>query len=204
MRDDPVVIDLVRRAAAGEQRAWNEIVERYAPLVWSICQRCQLDRQDIDDIGQSVWLLLVERIGSLRDPAALPGWVVTTTHRECLRVLRASRRNVHDELPPPDQLPLGPEAAMAEQLVLTAERNAALRAAFAELPRGCRELLSMLMCDPPCTYAKISATLNIPVGSIGPTRSRCLERVRRSRHVTAIVDIEIQEQRGLTGKEWAR
>ena len=75
MRDDPVVIALVRRAAAGDQAAWNEIVERYAPLVWSICVRFGLSSEDIDDVGQSVWLLLVESIGSLREPAALPGWL---------------------------------------------------------------------------------------------------------------------------------
>src|ERR1039457_1588408 len=74
MRDDPSVITLVARVGDGDQGAWNELIERYAPLVWSICVRYQLNRQDIDDVGQSVWLLLVEQIGSLREPAALPGW----------------------------------------------------------------------------------------------------------------------------------
>jgi RNA polymerase sigma factor (sigma-70 family) len=195
MRDDPAVVDLVTRAAAGDQRAWDDIVERYAALVWSICRRYQLDREDVDDVSQSVWLLLIEKIDGLREPAALPGWVATTTQRECLRVLRVSRRTAHEELPPPDQLPLGPEAAMAEHEILVAERNAALRAAFAELPRACRELLSMLTRDPPCTYAEISRVLDIPVGSIGPTRARCLARLRRSRHVAAIADAEFTEQR---------
>ena len=89
MRDDPSVIALVARVRDGDQEAWDEIVERYSPLVWSICVRYRLSRQDIDDVGQSVWLLLVEQIGSLREPAALPGWLATTTRRECLRVLRA-------------------------------------------------------------------------------------------------------------------
>src|SRR5690349_25161475 len=99
MRDDPLVIALVTRASAGDQQAWNEIIERYSPLVWSICLRYRLDRQDSDDVGQSVWLLLVERIGMIREPAALPGWLATTTQRECLRVLRTSRRHAHAELP---------------------------------------------------------------------------------------------------------
>jgi RNA polymerase sigma factor (sigma-70 family) len=188
MRDDPTVIALVGRAAAGDQGAWNEIVERYVQLVWSICQHYQLDRQDIDDVGQSVWLLLVEKIGTLREPAALPGWLRTTTHRECLRVLTATRRHDHAELLPEDHLPPDPAAATIEDEVLAAERDAELRAAFAELPRSCRELLSMMVCDPPRRYEDISASLGIPVGSIGPTRARCIQRLRRSPHLKGIAD----------------
>ena len=188
MRNDPMVIALVTRAAAGDQGAWDKIVERYSPLVWSICLRYQLDRHDIDDIGQNVWLLLVERIGQLREPAALPGWLATTTQRECLRVLRAGRRHDHAGLPAEDQMPSDADAAMIEQEILIAERDAALRAAFAELGPSCRELLSMLICDPPCAYTEISATLGVAVGSIGPMRARCLDRLRHSPHVTAIAD----------------
>jgi RNA polymerase sigma factor (sigma-70 family) len=188
MRNDPVVIALVARAVAGDQGAWDAIVERYSPLVWSICLRYQLGRQDIDDVGQNVWLLLVERIGHLRDPAALPGWLATTTQRECLRVLRADRRYDRAGLPAEDQMPHDADAAMIEQEILIAERDAALRAAFAELSPSCRDLLSMLICDPPCAYAEISATLGVAVGSIGPMRARCLDRLRRSPHVAAIAD----------------
>jgi len=187
MRDDPSVITLVARVGDGDQGAWNELIERYSPLVWSICLRYQLNRQDIDDVGQTVWLLLVERIGSLREPAALPGWLATTTKHECLRILRATRRHDHEGLPPEDQMPPDPAATMIDQELITAERNAALRAAFAELPRGCHELLSMLISDPPSAYADISATLGVAVGSIGPMRARCLDRLRRSPHLTAVV-----------------
>jgi RNA polymerase sigma factor (sigma-70 family) len=187
MRDDPSVTALVCRVRDGDQVAWDELIERYSPLVWSICVRYQLARPDIDDVGQSVWLLLVEQIGRLREPAALPGWLATTTRRECLRILRAARRPDQVELPPEGQMPSDPDAAMIEQEIIVAERDAALRAAFAELPPGCHELLSMLMSDPPCAYADISATLGIPVGSIGPTRARCLNRLRRSPHLTAVL-----------------
>ena len=85
MCDDAAVIALVRRAAAGDQAAWNEIVDRYAQLVWSICIRFGLSTEDIDDVGQSVWLLLWDSIGSLREPAALPGWLAKTTENECRR-----------------------------------------------------------------------------------------------------------------------
>lgn len=121
MRDDPLVIALVVRATAGDEGAWNEIVERYAPLVWSICGRYQLGREEIDDVGQTVWLLLVEKIGSLREPAALPGWLATTTQRECLRVLQAARRHGRAELPPEDQMPPDPDARMIEEELLAAE-----------------------------------------------------------------------------------
>jgi RNA polymerase sigma factor (sigma-70 family) len=181
---------LVARAADGDQAAWNEIVERYAPLVWSICIRYRLSSHDIEDVSQSVWLLLVEHLGNLREPAALPGWLATTTQHECQRVLRAARRYdrfgpVPDELPPPLA-----DDTVIEQEIITAERNAALRAAFGELAPRCRELLSMLITDPPLSYAKISATLQIPVGSIGPQRARCLERLRNSRSLSAFIDGE--------------
>ncbi|HLX48780.1 MAG TPA: sigma-70 family RNA polymerase sigma factor [Streptosporangiaceae bacterium] len=198
MRDDPSVVALVARAADGDQGAWNELVERYAPLIWSVCLRYKLGRQDIDDVGQSVWLLLVENIGNLRDPAALPGWLATTAQRECFRVMRAAHRHDHRELPSGDQMSSSPGAATIEEEILAAERDAALRAAFAELRRPCRELLSMLMCDPPCSYADISATLDMAVGSIGSMRARCLSELRRSRHVAAIA--ENRPQRRGTGK----
>ena len=87
MRDDPRVVALVTRASGGDQDAWHELVERYASLVYTICTRYRLSNHDIEDVGQSVWLLLVEQLGKLREPAALPGWLATTTARECLRVL---------------------------------------------------------------------------------------------------------------------
>jgi RNA polymerase sigma factor (sigma-70 family) len=93
MRDDPSVVALVLRAVEGDQRAWDEIVERYAPLVYAICTRHRLRSHDIEDVGQTVWLLLVEHLGKLREPAALPGWLATTTARECLRVIKAAARS---------------------------------------------------------------------------------------------------------------
>ena len=118
MRDDPSVIALVDRVGDGDQEAWDELVERYAPLVWSICVRYRLTREDTDDVGQSVWLLLVENIGSLRAPAALPGWLATTTRHECLRVLRAAPRHDHVGLPPDDQMPSEVDAAVIEEEML--------------------------------------------------------------------------------------
>jgi RNA polymerase sigma factor (sigma-70 family) len=193
MRDDPQVIDLVTRASGGDQAAWNDIVERYAPLVWSICLKYRLARPDIDDVGQSVWLLLVENLASLREPAALPGWLATTTHRECLRVVRIARRHDHADMPPSGDLPADPAATTIEQEVLGAELDAAIRVAFAELPRGCRELLFMLISDPPAGYLEISAALGVAVGSIGPKRARCLDRLRRSPRLAAMTENSAQD-----------
>jgi RNA polymerase sigma factor (sigma-70 family) len=183
MRDDPSVIALVTRAAWDDQQAWDELIERYAPLVWAICTRYRLSNHDIEDVGQSVWLLLVAQLSKLREPAALPGWLATTTKRECLRVVTATRKS--QQLGGTvDDAPFADERAIDEE-ILIAERNAALRTAFAELPPHGQHLLAMLFRDPPCSYSEISATLGIPIGSIGPQRARCLERLRQSPALTA-------------------
>jgi len=191
MRDDPTVVALVARAAEGDPRAWADVVERYAPLVWSICTRFQLSNQDTEDVGQNVWLLLVEQLGKLREPAALPGWLATTTHRECLRVVTAAQKSERLGTRLDEALQFVDDTAI-DQEILIAERNAALRAAFAELPPRCRQLLRMLMADPAYSYAEISATLHIPVGSIGPQRARCLERLRQSHVLTALGEDDIE------------
>lgn len=191
MRDDPSVIALVERAVNSDQNAWNDIVERYAPLVWSICTRYRLNDPDIEDVGQTVWLLLVEHLGKLREPAALPGWLVTTTHRECQRALTAARKTEGAATKLDDAL-LIVDGTVIEQEILAAERNAALRQALRELPPRCQQLLTMLISDPPRPYAEISATLQIPIGSIGPQRARCLERLRRT---AALAGFSVEEMR---------
>jgi RNA polymerase sigma factor (sigma-70 family) len=183
MRDDPSVIALVTRAAGDDQQAWDELIERYAPLVWAICARHRLSDHDIEDVSQCVWLLLVEQLGKLRQPAALPGWLATTTRRECLRVVTASRKSQQLGSTVDDAL-FADERAIDEE-ILIAERNAALRTGFAELPPHGQHLLAMLFRDPPCSYSEISATLGIPIGSIGPQRARCLEQLRHSSALTA-------------------
>ncbi len=187
MHSDPSVTDLVTRARAGEQQAWNALVERYAPLVWSICRRYRLSGADADDAGQAVWLHLVDKLDSIRNPAALPGWLATTTRRECIRVLHSARAAhppgyVLDDANIPDK-----HAVLAEDELLTAERQAALREAYTHLPPRCQQLLALLIEDPPVPYAHISARLGIPVGSIGPSRSRCLDRMRRYPAVAALI-----------------
>ena len=190
MRDDPSVVALVVRATEGDQRAWNEIVERFAPLVYAICTRYRLGSHDIEDVGQTVWLLLVEHLDKLREPAALPGWLATTTTRECLRVVKAASRSEWRGSGQDDSLQFVDNRAIDEE-ILMAERNAVLRELFAELPVRCQQLLSMLMSDPPDSYATIHEALGIPIGSIGPQRARCLDRLRRSSAFIALDEGEI-------------
>jgi len=189
MRDDPHVVALVTRAAEGDQSAWHEIVDRYASLVYTICTRYRLSNHDIEDVGQNVWLLLVEQLGKLREPAALPGWLATTTARECLRVVTAANKSDRLGTRLDDSVLFVDDTAIDEE-ILMAEQNAAVRAAFAELPSRCQQLLSMLISDPPHSYANIHAELGIPVGSIGPQRARCLDRMRRSSAFAALGEDE--------------
>ena len=187
-RDDPVVIDLVTRATNGDKRAWDLLIERYSPLIWSICRRHRLGQADAEDVGQSVWLNLLERLDKVRDPAALPGWLSTTARRECLRVLGRAR-GPHPSGPVPDLENIPDEhARTAEQELLVAERHAALREAFAALHPDAQQLIILLAADPPVPYAEISARLGIPVGSIGPNRGRCLNKLRRHPAIAALIN----------------
>ena len=185
---DPTVSDLVARAKNGERQAWDALVERFAPLIWSICRRHRLGGADADDVGQSVWLRLVDQLDRVRDPAALPGWLATTARRECLRVLgpmqgpRGTMYALDMESLPDDR------AGRADQGLLEAERHAALREAFGQLPPNGQQLIALLIADPPLPYADISAKLGIPVGSIGPNRSRYLDKMRRHPAIAALMN----------------
>jgi RNA polymerase sigma factor (sigma-70 family) len=186
--DDSVVINLVACARSGDVQAWNALVERYAPLIWSICRKYRLGPADADDVSQSVWLHLLDQLNKIREPAALAGWLATTTRRECGRLVRAAH-GPHAVIYALDAENMADEQSdAAEQEVLAAERHAALHEALTALPTECQRLVAMLTADPPAPYAEISATLAMPVGSIGPTRSRCLDRIRRYPAIAALID----------------
>jgi RNA polymerase sigma factor (sigma-70 family) len=155
-------------------------VDRFLPLVCAIVRQHRLGEADGDDVSQTVWLRLVEHLGALREPDALPGWIRTTTRNECLRVLGARGRV--RPVDPQDHGGLDAvEIDVADTELLAAERRQLLREALAELPTARRDLLALLLADPPVAYEEISARLGIPVGSIGPTRARALEQLRRTR-----------------------
>jgi RNA polymerase sigma factor (sigma-70 family) len=184
------VTDLVTRAKNGEQQAWDALVERYAPLIWSICRRYRLEAADAEDVGQSVWLKLVTHLDHLRDSAALPGWLATTTRRECGRVINAAdARRAGEQVLIADNI-TDAETDTVDQELLVAEQHAVLRDAFARLPPGCQQLLALLIADPPVPYAEISARLGISAGSIGPNRRRCLDRLGRDPVLAALISTE--------------
>ncbi len=179
---------LVRAAAEGDQSAWNEIVDRYTPLVVSVIYKHRLRPADAADVNQTLWLRLVEQIGRLREPEALPGWIMTTTRNECLRVLRVQQRtHLYDPLSESDALESAESDVDVESDLLAVERRQALRDGFADLTDQCKRLLTKLMTDPPPSYQVVSEELAMPVGSIGPTRIRCLEKLRKTPAISAFV-----------------
>jgi RNA polymerase sigma factor (sigma-70 family) len=184
------VTDLVTRAKNGEQQAWDALVERYAPLIWSICRHYRLGAADAEDVGQAVWLNLVAHLDHLRDSAALPGWLATTTRRECGRVINAADARRARERVLIAEAISDTETATVDQELLVAEQHAALRDALARMPPGCQQLLALLIADPPVPYAEISARLGISVGSIGPNRRRCLDRLSRDPAIVALISTE--------------
>jgi RNA polymerase sigma factor (sigma-70 family) len=180
MYQTETVAELVEGARQGDQRSWNELVERFLPLVSALIARHRLRGHDADDVNQTVWLRLVEHLGDLREPSALPGWIATTTRYECLATIRRSGRTVSVD-PQSARVFNQPEEDLdMEEGLVALERQQALRAALAELPDDRRELLTLLLTDPPVPYREVSRLLGIPVGSIGPTRARALEQLRTS------------------------
>jgi RNA polymerase sigma factor (sigma-70 family) len=174
---------LVAAAAGGDEAAWNELVERFAGLVWAVARAHRLSTADAADVSQTTWLRLAEHLGRLRDPERVGAWLATTARHESLRVLRHAARfeaisDDHDWL---DDRQQPPESGLVRR-----ERRAALMTAFGLLPDNCRSLLRVLFADPEPSYEEVAAATGLPVGSIGPTRARCLERLRRTPAIARI------------------
>jgi RNA polymerase sigma factor (sigma-70 family) len=166
---------LLARAAQGDQSAWDELVSEHTRLLWSVARSFRLDAADANDVVQTTWLRLVEHLDRIEDPARLVGWLVTTARREAMRVLRRSGRErpvIEDTvLDRPDE---GPPVDTA---LLVDERDRALWQAFERLNEKCRQLLQIAVNEPQA-YDEISLALGMPIGSIGPTRRRCLTQLR--------------------------
>jgi RNA polymerase sigma factor (sigma-70 family) len=188
MHDDPAVVALVLAARDGEPQAWHQIVDRYASLVWGICRRYGLGRTDADDVGQAVWLSLFQHLSAIREPAALPGWLARTTRNECLRVLRATGQRERVERAIPAESGVDGGFDVVEEELERAAQQRALREAFRQLRRECQELLARLFQDAPPPYLEIGSELGMKIGSIGPTRLRCLADLRRSPALAAYIE----------------
>jgi RNA polymerase sigma factor (sigma-70 family) len=177
-RSDAVIARLVNRATKGDQHAWNELVDEFSGLVWATARAYRLNEADADEVNQTTWLRLFENLDRLHNPARVGAWLATTARRECVQVLRhTSRVILTDDVPEQVSQSAAPDTAL-----LANERDHALWSALADLPDRDRQLLRMLMADPTPSYAEISAALQMPIGSIGPTRERALQRLRREAH----------------------
>jgi RNA polymerase sigma factor (sigma-70 family) len=178
---------LLARAAQGDQRAWDDLVAEHSRLLWSVARSFRLDAADANDVVQTTWLRLLEHLDRIEDPTRLVGWLVTTARRESMRVLRRAGRErpvVEDTvLDRPDD---GPPVDTA---LLRDERDRALWQAFARLNEKCRQLLRVAVTHPQ-SYDEISEALEMPVGSIGPTRRRCLTQLRALLEGTVLTEGE--------------
>ena len=176
-RGNEEIARLVARAAGGDQHAWNALVQQFGGLVWTIARAHRLGDADAADVAQLTWLRLVEHLADLKDPGRVGAWLATTARRECLRVLRHTKRNVPSG--DDDMLDEESDEPAPHSRLLGAERDQALWRSFARLPPRDRILLRLLTsCEMP-RYEEIAAALDMPIGSIGPTRARALERLRR-------------------------
>jgi RNA polymerase sigma factor (sigma-70 family) len=183
------VTELLAAAGSGEQAAWDGLVERFGRLVWSVVRGFRLDAASAADVSQTVWLRLVENVSRIRDPERLASWLATTARNESIRAKRKLDRSVPTmfEFDVVDDT-----VAPLDERMIRDEGIAKVAAAFNDLAPQCQDLLRLLTADPPLDYETIATIVERPIGSIGPTRARCLERLRRL--------LEVHEL-GVTGQD---
>jgi RNA polymerase sigma factor (sigma-70 family) len=168
--------ELLAAAVCGSQGAWDLLVDRYARLVWSIARSFRLSDADAADVSQTTWLRLVEKLSTIADPDRLAGWLATTARREAIRVLHKQDREV-PALDGTDEIDED-ERHDPEAQALVQDEYRELWNAFAALSERCRTLLRVLAVSPLDSYAQVARALGMAIGSIGPTRARCLDRLR--------------------------
>ena len=175
-RDEDCIGALVQSARRGDAEAWDEIVRRFEGMLRAVVALQRLSSADSADVVQTTWLRLAQNIGRLQDPSRVGGWLATTARRECARIRRSRARELpHEQLPEPSDR----DVESIEGRLLARHRSRELRAAFARLPARDRTLLGLLVAEPQPSYQSISAALGMPIGRIGPTRGRALQRLRR-------------------------
>jgi RNA polymerase sigma factor (sigma-70 family) len=180
---DRELVTLVHAARAGDEAAWQRLVERFDHMLRDIARFYRLMPSDVDDVTQATWICLFKHIDRLREPAAVAGWLATTTRRECMRLLQ---RAVFEE--PTDDRTLGDRADehSPESRLLAAERGKILARAIAKLPERHREVMTLIAAAAAPDYRQISASLAMPIGSIGPIRKRCIARLERNAELSAL------------------
>jgi RNA polymerase sigma factor (sigma-70 family) len=178
LHDQLEVAELVRLASTRDQDAWNELVHRYAPVVWRVARAHRLNPTDAADASQNTWIALAEHLATLRDPDRIAAWLAATARRQALRLLAARRREAHPAWWP-DAVEDLHSQHWPEPHTLRTIRDRLLWRAFAALPGRCQQLLGLLAHAPELSYAQLGHALGIKLGSIGPSRGRCLHELRR-------------------------
>jgi RNA polymerase sigma factor (sigma-70 family) len=181
---DRELVALVRAARAGDHDAWSGLVRRFDGPLRGIARSYRLAPADVDDVLQATWIRLLRHIGRIHEPAAIAGWLTTTVRRESMRLLQ---RPVREQLVDDPALGDRPEPDSAEAALLAAERRAVLDRALASLPERHRQLMMLLASEASPDYGRISEALDMPRGSIGPIRARCLARLERSVELRQLV-----------------
>ncbi|MEU4574875.1 RNA polymerase sigma factor [Nonomuraea sp. ATR24] len=167
MHDTRDPAELLAAAAGGDQDAWDQLVSRFGPRMWAVARSCGLGESDAADVVQGAWLRLLERLHAIREPAAVGAWLATTTRREALQLLRKTPHSVAAEPP------AAPDPASA---VLEADGNRLLWQTVSTLHEPCRTMLRLVATD--LGSRQMAQRLGVPIGSVGPTRARCLEKLR--------------------------
>lgn len=168
-RDDSALIEA---CLAGDAQAWSDFVDRYGRLVYSIPRKLGLPASDADDVFQMVFQIVARRLETLRDNARVAAWLIRATYRETWRHVRAAKKTPAI----PDNLPL--EAEPSEDAVYEEERRELVRQAMSKLDPRCQELIRALFFETETPdYQQLAARLGMQVGSIGPTRQRCFQKL---------------------------
>lgn len=166
---------LVRAAGAGDEHAWNSLVEQFSGLLWAVARSYRLDDATAADVVQECWYRLARNLDQIREPGRVAAWLTTTAKHESLRVLRRLDRQQPTDFE--DERLLGVDSA-ADEALLDDERVDHLYEAMTRLSPKCQQLLRLCLAEPKIPYEEIAAIVDIPVGSIGPTRQRCLAKLR--------------------------
>jgi RNA polymerase sigma factor (sigma-70 family) len=174
------VHDLVLAARAGDSEAWEALIRRYDGLVRRVGRGFAVSATDLDDVSQTVWLRAYRSLGDLIEPSAIPGWLITTTRRVALAMVQGRQPWVALE-----SVGLADESSVdsfhaVEERVIRERSRERLQVVIGELEPRHQQLLALLAADPPVSYKEISRKLGVPVGSIGPTRQRCIEKLHRA------------------------
>ncbi len=175
----PSETGIAELATKDQEEGWNQLVACFQPLIDSIARRHRLAASDAQDVSQYVWMQLLGHVNRLREPRALPGWIATTTKRRCYEILRDHKRLISADPLLMSMTNSDGHFAIDDEL-LRAEQRSVVRQGLAELREDQQQLLLLLIADPPVPYCEISRRMQLPIGSIGPTRARLLNKLKNN------------------------